>query len=368
MKHAVVVGGGIVGAACADAAARAGWRVTVLDPNPVGSGATAAGMGHLVVMDDSAAQLALTARSVELWRELAPHLPATAEYRACGTLWIAQDAQELHGAHEKHAALTEAGVHAETLDGHALKRLEPHLRHGLAGGLRVPGDAVVYAPQVAEFLLQRAGAVVAPAEAAGLERGGVRLTDGSMLRADLIVLAAGVRAAKLAPELPIRARKGHLVITDRHAPSVQHQLVELGYLNSVHGSTDDSVAFNVQPRPTGQLLIGSSRQFGHDDRDIHWPLLRRMLDRAVAFLPALRHVNALRIWTGQRAATPDHLPLIGPHPDRAGVFVACGHEGLGVTTALATAELLRHHLTDAPTPLDPRAYAPARLTQEAMHA
>ena len=72
----VVVGAGIVGAACADEFARGGRRVALIGADIVGSGATAAGMGHIVVMDDSEAQFALTHYSRALWHELAPDLPA----------------------------------------------------------------------------------------------------------------------------------------------------------------------------------------------------------------------------------------------------------------------------------------------------
>ena len=93
--HVTIVGAGIVGAACARALARAGARVTVVESRFPGGGATAAGMGHVVVMDDSPAQLALTARSRDLWNELAAELPPEAEYRRAGTLWVAADADEL---------------------------------------------------------------------------------------------------------------------------------------------------------------------------------------------------------------------------------------------------------------------------------
>ena len=71
----VVIGAGIVGAACADEFARRGMRVAVVDRDVVGSGATAAGMGHIVVMDDSEAQFALTRYSQQLWQALRPDLP-----------------------------------------------------------------------------------------------------------------------------------------------------------------------------------------------------------------------------------------------------------------------------------------------------
>ncbi|WP_407572307.1 NAD(P)/FAD-dependent oxidoreductase [Deinococcus altitudinis] len=365
-ERAVVIGGGLVGAACAEMLARRGCRVTVVESGVVGGGATAAGMGHLVVMDDSPAQLALTSRSLELWEALAPQLPARAEYRRCGTVWVAQGDEELSGVLPKQAAYHAAGREAELLGAAELARLEPDLRSGLAGGLRVPGDSVVYAPVVSKFLLERAGVEVVRARAVALVPGGVRLEDGRLLRADLTVVAAGIQATELLPELPLRPRRGQLVITERTGglpgARVTHQLVELGYLKSAHGSDEDSVAFNVQPRATGQLLIGSSRQFGGSESGagIDWPLLRRMLARAVEYLPGLRHSAALRVWTGLRAASPDHLPIVGAHPERAGVYLAVGHEGLGITTALGTAEILAAHLGGATSPLSAHDYSAAR--------
>jgi glycine/D-amino acid oxidase-like deaminating enzyme len=137
-------------------------------------------------------------------------------------------------------------------------------------------------------------------------------------------------------------------------------LLELGYADSAHGSDGSSVAFNVQPRPTGQILIGSSREFDASDRGVSMPMLQRMLERAFAFLPALRQLQAIRVWTGLRPATPDGRPYLGAVPQRDGVFVAAGHEGLGVTTALGSARLLLDLLLQRPPALDPAPFAPAR--------
>ena len=97
---------------------------------------------------------------------------------------------------------------------------------------------------------------------------GVKLEDSTRVSGGVVVNAAGSWAMGLTRGLAIRPRKGHLVITDRYPDFVRHQLVELGYLKSAHSLATDSVAFNVQPRPTGQLLIGSSRQFGAETREI----------------------------------------------------------------------------------------------------
>ncbi|MFM7245750.1 MAG: NAD(P)/FAD-dependent oxidoreductase [Planctomycetaceae bacterium] len=376
-QRITIVGGGIVGAACALAVVRAGARVTLVESRFPGGGATAAGMGHVVVMDDSPAQLAVTRRSRDLWHGLADSLPAEAEWRRTGTLWVAADDDEMAEAARKRDLLAEAGVAARVLDAAALAVAEPNLRAGLAGGLLVPDDAVVYPPPVAAWLLAAAerdsatvvrGTAVAAVADESLPPGSVRLVDGRTLGGDVVVVAAGTATPRLVPGVPLRPRKGHLVITDRVPGFATHQLIELGYVKRAHDVDTDSVAFNVQPRATGQLLVGSSRQVDVDSREIDPAILREMLDRCRDYMPGLASVPAIRTWTGLRAATPDGLPLVGPWPEMPGVWLATGHEGLGITTSLATAELVAHGLCGAATPLDPLPFLPSRFRPSKVQA
>ena len=364
----VIIGAGIVGAACADACAREGLGVTVVDANGIGSGATAAGMGHLVVMDDSEAQFALTRYSVELWRDLSAELPRDVEYTKSGTIWVAADEEEQSFLPAKREYYSSRGVHAEILSAQQLAAAEPHLRAGLAGGLLVPDDAVLYPPCAAKFLLAKArsrGAQVGLGKrVAAIERDTVRMTDGTRISSGVFVNATGSAATQLTPGAPIRPRKGHLLITDRYAGYVHHQLVELGYLKSAHSVATDSVAFNVQPRPTGQLLIGSSRQFGSADRAIDSKILAKMLDRAGEFMPGLGGLSTIRTWTGFRAATPDKLPMIGPWPGHDRLYIAAGHEGLGITTSLATGQLLADELMQRESKIPRIPYAAGRTFHE----
>jgi D-hydroxyproline dehydrogenase subunit beta len=367
----LIVGAGIVGAACAAECARAGLKVLVLDRGPVGGGTTAAGMGHVVVMDDSPAQFALTAYSRRLWLELAPQLPPEVEYDPCGTIWVAADEQEMAAVRRKEACYREGGVNAEVLDGPALARAEPNLRRDLAGGLRVPDDAVLYPPAAASFLLTMARAAGAELRIGADVRalspsGGVRLSDGTHLAAELVVNAAGPWSPALTPELPVWKRKGHLVITDRYPGFVRHQIIELGYLKSAHAVAADSVAFNIQPRRTGQMLIGSSRQFDADGTEIEQPILDRMLRRALEYLPTLGRLSAIRCWTGHRAATSDKLPLIGPSGEGDKLWLATGHEGLGITTSLGTGRLLADRLLGRPSEIPGDPYLPTRFSQRGV--
>jgi D-hydroxyproline dehydrogenase subunit beta len=367
----VILGAGIVGSACAYECALAGMRVGIVEAAIPAGAATAAGMGHLVAMEDSPAQLALSHYSRELWREFKSALPSGVEYEECGTLWVAADSEEMAEVYSKQRTYTRNGIACEVLDEAALREAEPNLRLGLAGALRVPNDGVIYPPAAAAYFLssaKRHGARLIRGNAAMRAADGeVVLEDGTRFMTGRIVIATGTDI-RLCPWLKVQPRKGHLAITDRYPGVLRHQLVELGYLKSAHSLDADSVAFNLQPRKTGQVLIGSSRQYGDLASDADHEILRRMLDRAVEYMPALRSLSILRVWTGFRAATPDKLPLIGPTPD-ASVLVSMGFEGLGITNAPGAARLVLHHLTGVEVPIDPAPFLPSRIrTNEAMYA
>src|SRR5918993_1762374 len=178
----IIIGAGIVGAACAAECDREGLKVAIVEAGIVGGGATAAGMGHLVVMDDSEAQFALTRYSQQLWDEISEELPREVERDACGTIWIAADDEEMAEARRKEKFYSDRGVRVELLDAHSLAEAEPNLRPGLIGGLRVPGDSVIYPPCTAQFFVDLAtsrGAALFLGIAVETVTGdGVRLSDG----------------------------------------------------------------------------------------------------------------------------------------------------------------------------------------------
>jgi glycine/D-amino acid oxidase-like deaminating enzyme len=100
-----------------------------------------------------------------------------------------------------------------------------------------------------------------------------------------------------------------------------------------------------------------------------------MVERALEYLPGLGKLSALRAWTGFRAATPDKLPLIGPasiDPASNGesssaherLYLATGHEGLGITTSLGTAKLLVDQILRRPSAIPIPPYLPSRVAPE----
>jgi glycine/D-amino acid oxidase-like deaminating enzyme len=321
-------------------------------------------MGHLALMDDSEAQFALTNLSQQLWRDLSLELPRPAEYMPSGSLWIAADEEEFAEIERKSRFYNEHEVRVEVLDSQQLSEAEPQLRKGLAGGLLMSTDSVCYPPVVAAFLIDqviaRRGRLFLEHAVSVFADGEVHTRQGERFAAGVIILACGAQAQKLVPNIEVNPRKGHLLITDRYPGFLRHPLLELGYLKSAHSSAADSVAFVVQPRATGQILIGSSRQYGIEDSAVDQRTLGRVLSRAIEYLPELRWHSAIRAWTGFRAATPDKLPLIGPCPGYENVYLATGHEGLGISTSLATARLLTDQIIERDSQIPREPYLPLR--------
>jgi glycine/D-amino acid oxidase-like deaminating enzyme len=321
-------------------------------------------MGHVVVMDDSPAQFALTQYAQQLWQQSEPALLEACEYDEIGTLWLAADDEEMSEAERRHDRYKQTGIHSELVSTARVSELEPNVRRPLSGGLLVPRDAVVNASKAASFLWRiteaRGGKLFAGMKAVRMNDDGVELAGGTVLNGRVLVNATGVNAAELTDSLEIVPRKGHLVLTDAHPGWVRREVIELGYLKSAHQLTSHSVAFNVQPRRSGQVLIGSSRQIGPTSGEVEPRVIQEMMDRAASYMPAIRELSFVRSWCGFRAATPDKLPLIGPVPGYRCVHAATGHEGLGITTSLATGRLLADMFTGRASSIDGRPYSPQR--------
>ena len=363
----VIVGAGIIGASCAWECAQAGLKVALVEAGLPGGGATAANMGQLIVEDGPAPVFELTRYSVQRWYALRPELPSNVEFDPVGSIWIASDEAEMQTLDRQERSYRQRGMAATLLDGTALAKLEPNLRSGLAGGLLTPEDAVIYPPPACRFLIERARALGtdfwAARPAVQIVPGGVRLADGATVHSKKIVNAAGTGSPVLSPGVPVRPRKGQLAITDRYPGWVHHQLVETGYSERAMSEATDSISFNLQPRRTGQLLIGSSRQLGNDDPAVDPAYLRSMLGRAQEYAPNLRRLSVIRTWAGFRPASPDHLPLIGPWPPQPEVYLATGHDGLGITMALGTGRLIADQLIGRPSEIPIEPYLPSRLSK-----
>lgn len=362
-----MVGAGVVGAACAYYAARAGLAVAVVDRGPVAGGTTGAGEGNLLVSDkEPGPELDLALLSTRLWRELAEELGPLVEYEPKGGLVVASTAEGQRSLREFAAAQAAAGVEAEEVAAERLHELEPHLAAGLAGGFLYPQDAQVQPALAAAHLLREArrmGAELITDESVnavdlgpdGAVRG-VR-TQRRELGAPAVVNAAGTWGGELAAlagaHLPVMPRRGFVLVTEPLPRIVRHKVYAADYVADVaSGSADLQTSAVVEGTPGGPVLIGASRERVGFDRTLSQEVLRRLAGQAAALFPVLAEVVVMRTYRGFRPYLPDHLPAIGADARVPGLYHACGHEGAGIGLAPATGLLISEQLSGKRPELD----------------
>ncbi|MBB4681026.1 glycine/D-amino acid oxidase-like deaminating enzyme [Crossiella cryophila] len=414
----VVVGAGVIGAACAYALRRAGLRVLVLERGAPASGTTAAGEGNVLVSDKAPGpELALALESRRLWPGVLAELGAAELARrgagagnagggvdAAGSLrgpsrfpgasgpslvgGVAAPGEVGSGARGDAALLAElAGVEWEAKGGLTVAtrdpeplfefaaaqraagvdarvvedpwELEPHLTRRVTGAVHYPEDAQVQPVLVATALL-RGIPVRSGVTALGLVPGGVRTSEG-VIRCDLVVNACGPWAGEFAAAVgaPIRVlpRRGMVLVTGPLPEVVRHKVYDGDYVGAVaSGDAGLQTSAVVESTRGGTVLIGSSRERVGFDESLRVRVLRELAVKAMALFPVLGDVPVMRAYGGFRPYAPDHLPIIGADPRVPGLWHATGHEGAGIGLAPATGELLADLVSGRSPRVDPRPF------------
>ncbi|MEU7178176.1 MULTISPECIES: NAD(P)/FAD-dependent oxidoreductase [Streptomyces] len=358
----VVVGAGIVGAACAFHAAAAGLDVTVLDRGPVGAGTTSRGEGNILLSDkEPGPELELARLSRDLWDEAGEELgPDTVELEAKGGLVVASTPDALTALHAFAASQAAVGVCTEPVE--RVRDLEPHIAPGLPGGVHYPQDAQVQPVLAAAGLLRAAvrrgarvhtGEAIAAITGAGGRIAGVRTADGTVLAADAVVNAAGTWGGevgrRLGAPVEILPRRGFVLVTEPLPPTIRHKVYSADYVANV-ASCDAGLETScvVEGTRAGTILIGASRERVGFDTAMNPAVVAALAAQACRLFPFLRAAHLIRAYRGFRPYCPDHLPVIGPDPRVPGVVHACGHEGAGIGLAPGTGALVTAHLLGRP--------------------
>lgn len=377
----VVIGAGIVGAACARRLAGDGHAVTVVERHGTASGTTASGEGNLLVSDKGpGAELVLAQYASRLWPSIAAELRdelagfPSIEFDPKGGLVVALTDDGATALREFAATQRAAGVDTREVDAGEARELEPHLSPDVRCAVHYPEDAQVQPVVAAEAMLASArnhgaavqqGCAVTGAlldDAGGLR--GVRTTAGD-LAAERVVVTAGPWSGEVADalgvRLPVLPRRGMVLVTTRMPHRVFHKVYDGDYVGAVASSDADLQTSSViESTEAGTVLIGSSRQrVGFDDRfDVE--VIRQIAAKAMRIFPFLAATPVMRTYGGFRPYMPDHLPVIGPDPRMPGLWHATGHEGAGIGLSVATAEIVAAQIAQRPAPVDDAPYAVSR--------
>jgi glycine/D-amino acid oxidase-like deaminating enzyme len=376
----LVIGAGVVGAACAYYCADAGLRVTVLERASVAGGTTSACEGNILVSDkEPSAELDLALLSVRLWLELGDRIGADwLELQRKGGVVVAQTPEAAAGLAELTARQRALGIDVTDVTEAELFELEPNLTRQVSSGAWYPQDMQVQPMLAAAELLGRARArgasVHTGTEVTGFRRDahgaltGVDTASGPFA-ARWVINAAGTWGGDIAAlagaPIPVLPRKGFILVTEPLPVVVRHKVYTADYVaNVASGEAALETSVVVEGTRAGTVLIGASRERVGFDRQVSLPVLRRLAAQAIGVFPFLAEVALLRSYLGFRPYCPDHLPVIGADPRVPGLVHACGHEGAGIGLAAATGRLIAQSLTGVPTDLDLAPFRPDRFTPE----
>ena len=378
----LIVGAGIVGAACARALAAAGFGVTVIERGTTAGGTSSACEGNLLLSDKGPGdELLLAQYAASLWpatvarleEQLGDRFPSV-EFDPKGGLVVATTAAGAQSLHDFAARQRGAGVDARVLDIAGALELEPDLSRRIETAVFYPEDCQVQPAIATEALMASARLFGARLLENTPVTGGIHDESGALigvttpageLRASRVLVAAGPWSGQVADRLgvflPVRPRRGELLVTARMPHRIFHKVYDADYVGAV-GSDDGALQTSsvIESTESGTVLIGSSRQQKGFDSSFEVDVLAQMAAKAIRLFPFLAGTQVMRSYGGFRPFMPDHAPLIGADPRMPGLWHATGHEGAGIGLSLATAELITDLMLGRTPRIDAAPFSPAR--------
>ena len=366
----LIVGGGVIGCAIAYAAASAGLRVTLIEAERLGAGASGAAAGMLAPQveahqPDEFFAFGLAGRMEHA--RLAPCLLEDAgldvEFRQTGILRLALEEREAVDLRGRAVWQRSRGLAAEWLDPEQVGQREPAFAGAagrrLVGALWLSEESQVRSPRLVQALaiaaIRRGATFREGLPAVALQCAGDRIvavqTPAGPLPAGAVVLAAGAWSGTLAAAagitLPIEPIKGQIIALGSLMRAPQHILW--------------SGECYVAPKADGQIIVGATEERAGFDRR---PTLSGLLHLALGatnLLPALGRLTVEAQWGGLRPAVPDRLPVIGWAPGYRNLLLATAHYRNGVLLGPLTGKLVTELLLQNEPSWDLRPYAPQRL-------
>lgn len=369
----VIVGGGVIGSAIAYYLTEERMNVALVERGDIAAGTSSACDGNILAIDKMPGfDSQMTHKSQALLTELVDRLDCDLDYTQRGSVLVVEDKAQEPAAREWCTRQKDAGVPMRYIEGRAVFADEPLLARDVIGLVECASDAALNPMALVYGLVEKAkhsGATIHPhteviklvCNASGKVRGVA--TSKSEMVASNVILAAGVWTPALAKtvgiSVPIKPRKGHILVAERTPQRARRKTQEFGYLMTKFGHAggrhveqamdEYGIAMVYEPTGHGNFLIGSSREFVGFDTSCNTQVLRLMAKRALRFFPGLRNINIIRTYAGLRPWTPDHLPIVSSVPSFPGLYIAAGHEGDGIGLAPITGKLIAEMIVGKPT-------------------
>jgi glycine/D-amino acid oxidase-like deaminating enzyme len=348
----VIVGGGIMGTASAYYLAKAGAKVHLVERGPMGgAGASKSSQMAAVTWEGPQIHIDLALASRKEYLKLQEELPIDFELRKLGGLLVFLTPEDLESFKPEYENLERWGSKGQIVTAEELRKEEPHFAPGLGGGIFYENDLGVYPMHVTEGFTAGLQAMGGTAdfftEVTGFEfdkksgRVNAVKTDKGTIHTKNVVIAAGAWSGIVGNlaglSIPIVPRKGTLIITEPVPTGlINHELInEAGYLKSVTSAGTEAV-------PGSPVInrAANGREYKGFDTTVDPMVMSTILSRILKIVPKLGEVHAIRSWAGLRPSCKDLLPIISAVDEIGGLYIASGHEGIGITEGPITGKLV----------------------------
>lgn len=381
----VIIGGGVIGTSIAHHLAGQNARVTLIEEKELAAGSSGACDG-LVFMQSKkpGIHLSLAMESLKRFKTLQQELPVDIEFKQSGGMVIIENEAEYRAMEKFTREQQDNGLDVRLLDRCQALEKEPFLSADLLGASFSPLDGQVNPINLtlgfARAARRNHAQIVTQAGVLAIETRNNRVTGVKTTRgtfpADMVVNAAGSRAPQVSAlvdiVVPIRPRRGQIVVTHAARPVLDHCLISAKYIAAKY---DPSLAqktgegISMEQTHNGNLLLGSTREFVGFNTQNTLDGMEKIISQTAAILPVLETFQVIRTFAGLRPYTPDGLPLLGPVKSLEGFIMAAGHEGDGIALSPVTGALMADLLLGNTPDIALDAFSPDRFQtiQEDAH-
>ena len=364
----VIAGGGVMGCALAYQLARRDVDVLLLERAELGSGSTGKCAGGVRQQFSNEANVRLQMLAVKLLEAFGDEVGAPADFRQIGYLFSLTRPQQVEDFHRLMEMWHRVGLKdARWVDAAEAKRLSPILNtEDVLGctfcqsdGIASPADVTWgYAAAARRHGARiREGVAVEAIELGGGRVTGVRTSSGEV-STRVVFVCAGAWSASLGRtagvEIPVLPYRRHIFVTDTFP--------EVSRTNPM--TVDFATSLYFHPEGDGVLVGMSDRQepAGFNE-EVSWDFVEKMVEEASRRAPALQRAGLKTAWAGLYETTPDHHAILGPIPEVAGLWCACGFSGHGFMQGPAAALLLAQLLIDGHSELSLEPFSHERFAR-----
>lgn len=370
----VVIGGGVIGASITYYLSKRGKKVILVEKKDFAFGSSGA-CDQMIFLQtkNPGIHLELAIESKKMYKNLEKELNHPIEFQTIGGMVLIETEDQMRVMKEFVKRQKETGLNVEILDIKDGTKIQEGLSPDLVGTTYSPDDAHVNSLELIKGYIKKAvtfGAeVLVNTEVIGIRTKngkvkGVETTKGT-IGCEVLVNAAGswapVIGEMIGLDLPIRPRRGQIILTEEVPPYIKHDIISANYITakySLDRSFDNDVlgklgvGLAISQNHRGNIFIGATREFAGYNTETTREGIRRILKHAGKLIPGIVNFNIIRTFAGLRPYTPDGLPIIGYVDEVEGFFIAAGHEGDGICLSPVTGKIVSELIIDGKTFID----------------